>query len=120
MECASLSIAKILSITFNIISNAFRNFILYFSNIETAEKAKAVSITSKSAVKSDEEVASAFDKFGNSILRLAYSYLHNMDDSEDILQETLIRYMKNAPAFESDEHEKAWLLRLPLIFQRIR
>lgn len=62
--------------------------------------------------KTDAEIASAFDAFGNSILRLAYSYLHNMEDAEDILQETLIRFMNKAPAFDSDEHEKAWLLRV--------
>ena len=35
-----------------------------------------------------------------------------MDDAEDILQETLIRYMLKAPAFESELHEKAWLLKV--------
>lgn len=62
--------------------------------------------------KTDAEIASAFDTFGNSILRLAYSYLHNMEDAEDILQETLIRYMNKAPDFDTGEHEKAWLLRV--------
>ncbi|HCA34759.1 MAG TPA: RNA polymerase subunit sigma-70 [Lachnospiraceae bacterium] len=50
------------------------------------------------------------NQYGNSIFRLAYSYLHHMEDAEDLLQETLIRYMKKAPAFESPDHEKAWLL----------
>ncbi|WP_242840964.1 RNA polymerase sigma factor [Butyrivibrio sp. AE3004] len=50
------------------------------------------------------------DKYGNSILRCAYSYLHNMSDAEDILQDTLIQYMKKVPVFENDHHEKAWLL----------
>ena len=62
--------------------------------------------------KTDEEIERAFDTHGNSILRLAYSYLHNMEDAEDILQETLIRYMDKAPAFENASHEKAWLLRV--------
>ena len=31
------------------------------------------------------------DEYGNSILRLAYSYLHNMLDSEEILQEKIGR-----------------------------
>lgn len=53
-----------------------------------------------------------FDRFGNSVLRLAYSYLHNREDSEDVLQETLIKYIKTAPEFENDEHAKAWLLRV--------
>ena len=50
--------------------------------------------------------------YGDSILRMAYSYLHNLQDAEDILQETLIRYLKSAPDFESTGHEKAWLLRV--------
>ena len=73
---------------------------------------KSAVVSNVAAVKSDEETAEAFDRYGNSILRLAYSYLHNMEDAEDILQETLIRYMKKAPAFENDTHEKAWLLRV--------
>lgn len=50
------------------------------------------------------------DSYGNHILRLAYSYLHNLNDAEEILQDTLLQYLKKAPSFESDEHEKAWLL----------
>ena len=62
--------------------------------------------------KSDEEVSAAFDAYGNSILRLAYSYLHSMEDAEDILQDTLIRFMDRAPSFDSESHERAWLLRV--------
>ena len=50
--------------------------------------------------------------YGNSILRLAYSYLHNMADAEEVLQDTLIQYLKTAPAFENESHEKAWLFRV--------
>lgn len=35
-----------------------------------------------------------------------------MSDAEDILQETLIRFLRTAPKLESREHEKAWLLRV--------
>lgn len=52
------------------------------------------------------------DDYGNSILRMTYSYLHNMDDAEDILQETLLRCIQTNPIFESSVHEKAWLLRV--------
>ena len=48
--------------------------------------------------------------YGQSILRLAYSYLRNQSDAEDILQETLLRLLRSAPEFETQEHEKAWLL----------
>ena len=49
---------------------------------------------------------------GDAILRTAYSYLHNMSDSEDILQDTLIRVMRTNPTFENAAHEKAWLLKV--------
>lgn len=54
----------------------------------------------------------AMDRYGNSVLRMAYSYLHNMSDAEDILQETMIKYIRSAPVFESAQHEKAWLVRV--------
>lgn len=53
-----------------------------------------------------------FKQYGNSILRLAYSYLHNIQDAEDILQSTIIRYIKAEKNFETYEYEKAWLLRV--------
>ncbi len=49
--------------------------------------------------------------YGNSILRLAYSYVHNMADAEDVLQETLIKVLEANPAFENEAHEKAYLYR---------
>lgn len=58
----------------------------------------------------EETAARLLDDYGNSVLRLAYSYLHNVSDAEEILQETLVKYLTKAPAFADNEHEKAWLL----------
>jgi len=52
------------------------------------------------------------DSYGNAVLRLAYSYLHNLEDAEDVLQETLIRCLQAQPTFVNQAHEKAWLLRV--------
>lgn len=54
----------------------------------------------------------ALDTYGNSILRYAYSYLHDRSDAEEVLQDTLVRFLETAPVFESRQHEKAWLLRV--------
>ena len=56
--------------------------------------------------------AQALDTYGNAVLRCAYSYLHNMADAEEILQDTLLKLLTAAPSFESEEHKKAWLLRV--------
>lgn len=57
-----------------------------------------------------DAVEKALDLFGNDILRLAYSYMKNREDAEDVVQETLIRLMQSQLVFEDEQKEKAWLL----------
>ena len=52
------------------------------------------------------------DRYGNSILRLAYSYLHNTADAEEVVQDTLVQFLKETPKFADETHEKAWCLRV--------
>lgn len=59
-------------------------------------------------------VALALGLYGDTILRLCFSYLHNRGDAEDVLQDTLIKLMERAPDFESPEHQKAWLMRVAI------
>ena len=35
-----------------------------------------------------------------------------MDDAEEILQDTLVRFLQTSPVFTGSGHEKAWLLRV--------
>ena len=62
--------------------------------------------------KNRDRAEALLEKYGNAILRTAYSYLHNMEDAEDILQDTLLQYIKTKPSLNGPEHEKAWLLRV--------
>jgi RNA polymerase sigma factor (sigma-70 family) len=66
------------------------------------------------SLRTDETVVHALKTYGNTILRLAYSYLHNLSDAEDVLQDTLLSLIKNEPVFSSPEHEKAWLMRVAI------
>lgn len=50
--------------------------------------------------------------YGNMLFRLCLITLGNATDAEDVLQETLIKYLQKAPIFEDTEHEKAWLIRV--------
>ena len=54
----------------------------------------------------------ALTLFGNDILRLSYSYLKRREDAEDIVQDTLIRFMQSKICFETEEQMKAWLLQV--------
>ena len=49
--------------------------------------------------------------YGSLVLRTAYSFVKNMADAEDIAQEVFLNMLKTSPAFESSEHQKAWLIR---------
>lgn len=60
----------------------------------------------------NEQAEAILRQYGNSILRFAYSYLHNMADAEEVLQDTLLQYLKTAPVLENAAHEKAWLFRV--------
>lgn len=74
---------------------------------------EALGAEGEEGISSQDRAARAsaiLDDYGNSILRTAYMYLHNMSDAEDILQDTLVQYIRKAPAFTGSDHEKAWLL----------
>lgn len=73
---------------------------------------QGVAVGMKEHTAVSETAARLLEVHGNSILRMAYSYMHNISEAEDILQDTLLQYIKTVPEFESDSHEKAWLLRV--------
>ena len=86
--------------------------IFLFASIADDIKASAKEQSDSATQSACERAGQIIDIYGDKVLRLAYSYVHNMSDAEDILQDTLIQYMKAAPSFENDEHEKAWILRV--------
>ena len=46
------------------------------------------------------------------VYRLAFARTGNRSDAEDLYQEVFLRYLTRTPAFTSEEHRKAWLLRV--------
>ena len=95
----------------NLLSDIFYRVINHIA-IFLSERAKdGESLTkAKESSAAMERVGALMDQHGNRILRLAYSYLHNMADAEDILQDTMIQYIRTNPSLNGPEHEKAWLL----------
>ena len=73
-------------------------------------RARKIETAPVGVLQNTSAIETVLDIYGNAILRLAYSYLHNMSDAEDILQDTLIKYMQSSPAFLTESHKKAWLL----------
>ena len=51
-------------------------------------------------------------QYANSVYAAAFSLLKNKQDAEDVVQETFMKYYARTRAFASEEHLRAWLLRL--------
>lgn len=78
---------------------------------------KIVSLRNKAMQKADSEDADLrlkryVEDYSTSILRMAYTYLHNIQDSEEVVQDTLVKLIEKAPVFENKNHEKAYILKV--------
>lgn len=60
----------------------------------------------------DDELQETLNKYSLMVYRLAYAQVRNKYDADDIYQEVFLRLVKANPAFESEEHRKAWLIRV--------
>jgi RNA polymerase sigma factor (sigma-70 family) len=60
------------------------------------------------------DVAAAMEQYADMVRRICFLYLKHREDVEDVFQEVFLRYMQRREPFASDEHEKAWLLRVAI------
>lgn len=58
------------------------------------------------------ELEEVMDRYGTMVFRLAYSYTRSRSDAQDLCQEVFLRYYCRRPIFASEEHRRAWLLRV--------
>ena len=52
------------------------------------------------------------DKYANMVYRIAFTHMKNKADSDDIFQEVFLKLCKSPVMYESDEHVKAWLIKV--------
>ena len=97
------------SIWHTLVDNVLNGIAYLFAAI-LSTRARQIETAPVGVLQNTSAIETVLDIYGNAILRLAYSYLHNMSDAEDILQDTLIKYMQSSPAFLTESHKKAWLL----------
>jgi RNA polymerase sigma-70 factor (ECF subfamily) len=58
----------------------------------------------------DEIISQDLNHYGSMLMRLAYSYMKNIYDAEDVVQEVFMQLLKNIEIFESDNHKRNWLI----------
>lgn len=54
------------------------------------------------------------EKYSDMVYRLALTRTKSKENSEDVYQEVFLRLYKKLPNFESEEHEKAWLIKVTI------
>ena len=65
-------------------------------------------------MRSEQEINSAIDRYADTVRRLCVLHLKNSADTEDIFQTVFLKYALHAKPFESEEHEKAWFIRVTI------
>lgn len=61
-------------------------------------------------MRSEEEANRALELYANTVRRICFMHLKNYADVEDVFQEVFFKYVLYERSFESNAHEKAWLI----------
>lgn len=64
-----------------------------------------------SLFRTNEELIEIYNRHVKTVYRVCFMYMKNHPDTEDMVQNTFLRLMKDKTVFQSEEHEKAWLIR---------
>ncbi len=55
-----------------------------------------------------------FEKFKNTVYAVVFNYVRNVEDAADLEQEVFLKLLSHDVEFESEEHMKAWLIRVSI------
>ena len=59
-------------------------------------------------------VKQVIEKYADMVYRIALTRCSNVENAEDVFQDVFIKYSQKMPEFKSEEHEKAWLIRVTI------
>ena len=63
-------------------------------------------------MRNEQDVIRAMEQYADTVRRLCMIHLKSYHDSEDIFQNVFLKYVLSSVKFESEEHEKAWFIRV--------
>lgn len=66
----------------------------------------------------NEIIKEMLDKYSDMVYRLALSRTSSIETAEDIYQTVFLKYSEKMPKFESEEHAKAWFIRVTINFTK--
>lgn len=65
-------------------------------------------------MREEEVVRQAINRYGDMVLRICFLHAKQKADAEDTFQNVFLKYAQRDKVFLSDEHEKAWLIRVAI------
>ncbi|MDR1564429.1 MAG: sigma-70 family RNA polymerase sigma factor [Oscillospiraceae bacterium] len=66
------------------------------------------------ALCTNSKIEQAMEAYSDMVFRLALAQLKHRANAEDVFQEVFFRFAKADTVFESEEHQKAWFIRVTL------
>lgn len=61
-----------------------------------------------------QSVQELVEKYQNNLFAIAFNICKNKEDAEDVVQDTFIQYHTIKKNFESEQHIRAWLIRVTI------
>lgn len=65
-------------------------------------------------MRSDQQLSLAMERYADMVRRICLVHLKSEADTEDIFQEVFLKYVLSSQTFASQEHEKAWFIRVSI------
>lgn len=66
------------------------------------------------SLRTNDRIEDVIREYSNMVYRLAFSQTRNKSNADDIYQEVFFRYIRKKPQFETEQHRKAWLIRVTI------
>ena len=60
------------------------------------------------------EIVEVVEKYSDMVYRIALTRCGTIENAEDIFQEVFVKFSEKLPKFKSEEHEKAWFIRVTI------
>ena len=57
-----------------------------------------------------KEITEIYNRQVDTVYRICFSFMKNVPETEDMVQETFLRLISSPVVFQSEAHEKAWLI----------
>ena len=65
-------------------------------------------------MRTKQQAEEAVEKYGDTVKRISMVHLKSISDTEDVFQNVFLKYIQYTDTFKSEEHEKAWIIRVTI------